>query len=77
MKYFPREYDQAKADLIESLTLIPANLYSNRFVSLLHPVCDVIISNQINRFPSIYKKVLHFEDAILDPLTNPDMKKLA
>jgi hypothetical protein len=53
---------QIKSDLFECLLLIPSHLYSSKFVHLLHSVCEEIVSDDISRTPSLFKKHIHFED---------------
>ena len=60
--HFPYEFQQVKNELFECLILIPSHLYSQKFVGILHSVCEEIVSDEILTIPSSFKKCIHFED---------------
>ena len=56
---------QVKSDIFECLLQIPSPLYQGKFVHILHSVCEEIVTEDFNRTPHIYKKMIHNEDLII------------
>ena len=67
----------AKADLFACLIKLPQESFSSKYVTLLHPIVEIIIQEDGGPFkiPSIYKHLLSREDSHISPsVTQPKNK---
>jgi hypothetical protein len=51
-KFFQTDYTQAKSDLLGCFSKVPAEFYSKCFVTMLHPICQIIVSEPTPLFQS-------------------------
>ena len=68
-KFGHHQVAQAKADLFACLTILPPEQFSTKFVTLLHPVVGVIVSQDggTNKIPTIHKELLDEQDNFIVP----------